>query len=198
MKKALILVDCQNDFFEGGALPVPNSNKIISNLQILLLNAQFDEEIVAVIATRDLHPDDTKHFEKWPYHCLAYGDEDGGAMFHPALWLDGATMVTKGTSTEDDGYSGFEGTTDTGQTLEEFLKEQEIEHVLIAGLATDYCVNATALDAVKLFKTTVITNACAAVNLQPEDELNALHEMRDAGVELVTMKFTIKTEQEAV
>ena len=185
---ALIVVDVQNDFADprgslsvgGGAAIIPVVNRQVA----LALTAQ-----ARVVCSQDWHPSHTPHFKRdggiWPVHCVA---DTWGAELHPALTLpDDAPRVRKGINGED-GYSGFtmrdplSGAT-IATELETLLRDAGVEHVVVTGLATDYCVKATALDAAMLgFETHVLTDAIAAVDLQPGDGDRALDEMRAAGV----------------
>lgn len=187
---ALIVVDVQNDFADlDGSLSVPGADAVV---------AAANREIVAaiergaiVIATQDWHPEHTPHFARdggpWPVHCIG---GTWGAELHPALEIpDAALRVRKGENGED-GYSGFTMRDPrTGETtpteLEGILRATGVGAVAVLGLATDYCVKATALDAVRLgFRTAVLTDAIAAVDLEPGDGDRALEELRTAGVEL--------------
>ena len=175
-KRCLLIVDVQNDFCPGGALAVPEGDQVVPAINRIM--DSFD----LVIATRDMHPEETVHFDKWPPHCIA---GTSGAEFHPGLKIDGIDLFAeKGTSNADDGYSGFEA---TNINLATTLREEQIEKVVICGLATDYCVKATALDAVKEgFDTTVLTDCIRAVNVHLDDGENALSEMAAAGIHLNT------------
>ncbi|MFQ3611939.1 MAG: isochorismatase family protein, partial [Fimbriimonadales bacterium] len=141
-----------------------------------------------VAASRDWHPANTQHFAefggKWPPHCI---QGTHGAEFHPDLRLPvGTVILSKGTSTTDDGYSAFEGHTDDGKTLLQLLDERGVQTLLVGGLATDYCVRASVLDALKHgFRVQLLTDAIRGVNLQPEDSARALAEMQQAGAELI-------------
>jgi nicotinamidase/pyrazinamidase len=184
-KAALIVVDVQNDFADpGGSLFVQSAGKI---LPMVNSEARIATEAGAlVVYTQDWHPESTPHFAKdggvWPVHCVAGA---WGAEFHPALDVVGPS-VKKGSNGED-GYSGFSmKDPTTGETmpteLEGMLRERGIESVVVVGLATDYCVSATALDAIKLgFRTEVLQDAIAAVDLQPGDGERARSEMLAAG-----------------
>jgi nicotinamidase/pyrazinamidase len=185
---ALIVVDVQNDFADpSGSLSVHRATRIMPriNREIELARAAG----AAVVYTQDWHPPSTPHFAKdggiWPVHCVA---DTWGAEFHPDLLLDGAT-IRKGSNGED-GYSGFTMRDPTSgeeipTPLEGILREGEITRVVICGLATDYCVNATALDATRLgFETVVLTAAIAAVNLKAGDEERAISQMAQAGAQL--------------
>jgi nicotinamidase/pyrazinamidase len=185
---ALIVVDVQNDFADpAGGLSVAGGDAIIPTVNGEIAMAVNNGAIV--IATQDWHPKDTPHFAKdggiWPVHCVA---DSWGAALHPDLRLqDDATRIRKGVNGED-GYSGFTMrdpvTGDTLPTeLEGLLRDAAIRRVVVVGLATDYCVKATALDAVRLgFETAVLADAMAAVDLEPGDGARALDEMATAGV----------------
>jgi len=175
MKKALLIVDVQNDFCPGGALAVKDGDKVVSVINSLM--DRFD----VVISSQDWHPADSVHFEKWPPHCVA-GTQ--GADLHPELEKERINLrLFKGTENKDDGYSAFEA---TNTSLSDFLQEHHIRKLYVCGLATDYCVKASALDAVKEgFHTSVITDAVAAVNLQPGDDKKALQELYAGGCILV-------------
>lgn len=175
MKRALLIVDVQNDFCPGGTLAVKDGDKIIP-----VINSIIDKFDV-VVSSQDWHPVDTIHFEKWPAHCVSNLD---GADFHPDLNIDKIDLkLLKGTENKDDGYSAFEA---TNASLSEYLEQEEITDIYICGLATDYCVRASALDALKLgIRTTVITDAIAAVNLKPGDDKKTLAELRKKGAFLI-------------
>ena len=185
---ALLVIDVQNDFADpAGSLAVARAARILPRV-----NAEIAEAVAAgalVAYTQDWHPETTPHFAKdggiWPVHCVA---GTWGAKLHPELNVEGP-IVRKGSNGED-GYSGFTmRDPQTGEErpteLEGLLREWGVERVVVCGLATDYCVNATALDAQRLgFETTVLTSAIAAVNLQPGDDLRALEAMAEAGARL--------------
>jgi nicotinamidase/pyrazinamidase len=174
---ALIVVDLQNDFLPGGSLAVRDGDRVIPPINALM------PKFPAVYATRDWHPRDHRFFQRyggpWPDHCIA-GTQ--GAEFDERLarrYVD--VVISKGVDPQTDGYSGFAAT-----QLEEDLRARNIERVFVCGLATDYCVKATALDAKRAgFETFVITDAIAAVNLEPSDEAAAIDELRSAGIVLV-------------
>ncbi|MEX1138521.1 MAG: nicotinamidase [Bacteroidota bacterium] len=173
--KALLVVDVQNDFCPGGSLAVPDGDKVVPVINELM------NQFPLVVASKDWHPRKTVHFEKWPVHCV---HNSKGAEFHPALVSERIQQVfLKGTGNRDDGYSAYEA---TNLDLNQFLKEHDVTEIYVAGLATDYCVRASALDSVKNgFQTCVVTDAIAAVNLQADDGTKALEELRSAGVTLV-------------
>jgi len=189
---ALIVVDLQNDFADpAGGLAVAGGSDIVPRV-----NAEIETAKAAggsVFYTQDWHPESTPHFAKdggiWPVHCVA---DTWGAELHPDLIVDGP-IVRKGANGED-GYSGFTmRDPESGRTiptsLDGALKEAEIAEVVVTGLATDYCVKATALDARSLgYETTLLTDAIAAVNLTPGDGEAALAEMREAGVRFDTAR----------
>ena len=173
--KALLIVDVQNDFCPGGALAVTDGDQVVPVINQLI--DQFD----VVCASKDWHPDQTIHFDRWPVHCVA---NTPGADFHPQLNQDPIDQILfKGTSNQDDGYSAFEA---TNINLTQWLQQKGVEELTIVGLATDYCVKASALDAVDQgFQVVVKQEAIRAVNLLPNDGNKALNEMKQAGVEIV-------------
>jgi nicotinamidase/pyrazinamidase len=196
--KALLLIDLQNDFLPGGALGVPRGDEVIPIANRLAI----DYEVV--VATQDWHPADHLSFAShhpgrrvgdviqlagleqvlWPDHCV---QGTHGAEFAAALDLDYIQhVIRKGTDRNIDSYSGF---FDNGRRqatgLEDYLRDCGVDEVHIAGLATDYCVKFTAIDAAELgFRTVVLTEAIRGVELRPGDSQRALDEMRAAGVEL--------------
>jgi nicotinamidase/pyrazinamidase len=187
-RTALVVVDMQNDFADpDGSLYVRDSAAAIAAANQAVEAAKAAGGIV--VYTQDWHPPDTPHFAKdggtWPVHCVA---GTWGAELYPDLVIDGE-RVRKGTGGED-GYSGFTmADPETGATsstgLAELLRARDVENVVVVGLATDYCVKATALDAVDLgFPATVVTAAVRAVDLEEGDGQRALDEMRAAGVAL--------------
>ncbi|MCA1692192.1 MAG: isochorismatase family protein [Acidimicrobiales bacterium] len=190
-RTALLVVDVQNDFADPtGSLYVAGGEDVVGRVNAEIVRAR--EAGALVVFTQDWHPPSTPHFQKdggvWPVHCVA---GTWGAEFHPDLTLEvGAEVVRKGVGGED-GYSGFtvrQPTTDVEQDtgLEDLLRNQGVERVVIAGLATDYCVKETALDGINRgFSTTVITDAIRAVDLQPGDGDRALDELRGVGTDLV-------------
>jgi nicotinamidase/pyrazinamidase len=193
-RTALLIVDVQNDFADpGGSLSVRGGDAIVP---IVSAAARAAIEAGAFVAyTQDWHPATTPHFAKdggiWPVHCVA---GTWGAWLHPDLVVVGPS-IRKGSNGED-GYSGFTMRDPvTGRTmptqLEGILRDHSIKRVVIGGLATDYCVKATALDAVRLgFETTVLDDAIAAVDLEPGDGDRAIDEMRAAGVTLLESAAT--------
>ena len=201
MKKALIIVDIQNDFLPGGALAVNEGDQIIPLVNSI--QNQFD----LIVATQDWHPANhgsfaANHQEKtpgevidlygltqvlWPVHCV---QNSPGAEFASDLDMkEVAKIFHKGTDPNIDSYSGFFDNGRKKKTgLGDFLQSEGVTHVYVVGLATDYCVKYTALDAASLgFQTTVIKDACRGVNLQPNDTEDALSEMLAKGIKIMTL-----------
>lgn len=178
MKKALLIVDLQNDFCPGGSLGIKEGNQIVPVINNLM------NKMDVVVTTQDWHPEDSTHFENWPVHCVANTE---GAKLNARLDQSKIDKkVLKGTEIDDHGYSAFDG---TNFSLTEYLKANNVDNIYVVGLATDYCVSASALDAVKLgFDTYVVTDAIAAVNLEEGDGQKALDKMHQAGCLLVKSK----------
>ena len=200
MTRALVLVDLQNDFLPGGALAVPNGDDVIAVARKLV--DKFD----LIVATQDWHPPDHGSFAAnhpgknvgdliklggldqilWPTHCV---QDTPGAAFAAGLpaaaWQH---VIRKGTDPSIDSYSGFFDNDQRQSTgLEAFLLNRQVTDVYLAGLATDYCVKSSALDARRLeFKTFVVRDGCRGANLEPGDDQRALSEMEAAGVRLVS------------
>ena len=180
-RKALIVVDVQNDFCPGGSLAVARGDEVVSPLNSLI--KQFLDRGEPVYRTRDWHPPQTKHFAAyggiWPVHCV---QGTPGAEFHRDLSDDPrVTTISKGFDERADGYSGFDGT-----NLAQLLREEGVAEVWVGGLATDYCVKHTVLDALKEgFKVKALAEAMRSVNLNPHDGVEAVEEMRTAGAEIV-------------
>lgn len=175
--EALIIVDVQNDFCPGGALAVSDGDAVIPILNVLARDAG------TVIATRDWHPGDHRSFLEqggpWPVHCV---QGTPGAELHAELAPGaGAVILDKGQTREGDGYSGFEN-----PELERTLRERGVHTVNVGGLALDYCVRATALDARRAgFDVVLHRSATRAVDVSPGDGERALQELRAAGVRIV-------------
>jgi nicotinamidase/pyrazinamidase len=189
---AVVVVDVQNDFADpAGGLSVAHGDLVVP-----VINAELDRAIAdgaRVVYTQDWHPASTPHFVTdggiWPVHCVA---GTWGAELHPDLTrVEEAPTIRKGANGED-GYSGFTmRDAVSGETiptdLEALLRDANVIRVVVTGLATDYCVKATALDATRLgFRTTLLTDAVAPVDLEPGDGDRAIAEMRAAGVEIAT------------
>ncbi len=184
---ALFIVDVQNDFCPGGALAVPDGDRVIPPLNEMIQRCTASRR--PVYASRDWHPPDTTHFRAfggpWPDHCVA---GTPGADFHPELHLpDGAIVVSKGQDRNDAGYSAFEGVTDSGQRLADDLRRRGVSTLYVGGLATDYCVRATALDARRAgLDVVVLTDAIAGI--AEETSQRAIEEMRAAGASLISSR----------
>jgi len=184
---ALLIVDVQHDFCPGGALAVPEGDQVIPVLRRLA--ERFDALGRPVYASRDWHPPDSTHFEVnggvWPVHCVQGTD---GARLRGDLRLPGSAMiVTKGHRRNDEGYSAIVGEVGGRGTLLEDLQARGIDHLVVGGLATDYCVKHSVLDALRNgIAVTVLTDAIRAVDVAAGDGARALDEMSAAGAELAT------------
>ncbi|AEV73033.1 nicotinamidase-like amidase [Mycolicibacterium rhodesiae NBB3] len=181
--RALIITDVQNDFCEGGSLEVDRGAAVASGISELLAG---DHGYAHVVATKDFHIDPGGHFSdhpdyasSWPRHCVVH---TAGADFHPHLVTDAVEAVFhKGQYAA--AYSGFEGTDDVGTPLAAWLRSRGVDEVDVVGIATDYCVLATATDAVKEgFTTRVLLDLTAGV--APESTARAVEGMRAAGVQI--------------
>jgi nicotinamidase/pyrazinamidase len=180
-KRALIVVDVQNDFCPGGTLAVAQGDEVVEPLNKLI--DEFLERGDPVYKSRDWHPPTTRHFQAhggtWPVHCV---QNTKGAEFHPALRDDPRIEVISKGLGDKDCYSAFDETDLAGR-----MRDQKVEEVVVGGLATDYCVKNTVLDAVKHgFKVRAVENAMRAVDLRPGDGERATEEMRAAGAEIVS------------
>lgn len=180
-RRALIIVDVQNDFCEGGSLAVAGGTSVARGINDLLAG---DPGYDHVVATKDAHIDPGSHFsehpdfaESWPPHCVV---STPGADFHPVLDTGPVeTVFLKGLY--EAAYSGFEGTDEAGTTLADWLHARRVDAVDVVGIATDYCVRATAADAVAAgFTTRVLLDLTAAVS--PTTRADAIHALRAAGV----------------
>lgn len=178
---ALVAVDVQRDFMPGGALPVPRGDEVVEPLNVLIRS--FSKEGYPITFTRDWHPPDHISFRSrggpWPPHCVR-GSE--GAEFHPELVVpDDALIVSKATDRDKEAYSGFDGT-----GLEEMLRERGVRRLFVGGVATEYCVRATVIDALKLgFEVILVEDAIRGID--PEGEENAKEEMVREGAVLVRL-----------
>jgi nicotinamidase/pyrazinamidase len=181
-RAALIVIDVQNDFCPGGSLPVADGHLVVDVLN--RLTDLFRAAGRPVYFSRDWHPEVTTHFAPhggaWPPHCV---QGTRGAAFHRDLWIpEEATVVSKGMGATEDAYSAFQARVDDGTPLGDLLRAAAVESVYIGGLATDYCVRSSVLDAVALGYTAhVLRDASRAVNLKETDEETALAEMLAAG-----------------
>jgi nicotinamidase/pyrazinamidase len=174
---ALLIVDVQNDFCPGGALAVPEGDAVVPILNQCI--AEAEARRVPIFASRDWHPENHISFRQrggpWPPHCVK---GTPGAAFHPDLRLpENVEIISKAENPDEDSYSAFGGT-----DLAERLRRAGVKNIWIGGLATDYCVRATALDAIhEGFKVHLISGATRAVNVRPNDGERALEEVRRAG-----------------
>lgn len=198
---ALIVTDMQNDFMPGGPLAVPGAHELVPLINGLMPHYQ------CVVLLQDWHPEDHGSFAAvhgiepggridlhgidqivWPTHSVA---GSRGADFHPNLQIQRAhAVIRKGTDPKVDSYSGFFDNAQQRCTgLAGYLRELEVTRITIVGVATDYCVRATALDGIELgFRTTVVADACRGVNLEPGDSEAALEHVRAAGGQVVHLE----------
>ena len=181
-ESALLLIDLQNDFFSGGRLAVPNAEQIVTPI-CLLLSAAIKANL-PIFASRDWHPKDSVQFTEnggpWPTHCVAGSH---GAQFYKSLRLpENSVVINKGVSSNSHGYSAFETSAEDGHCLADELSLRGTRSIYVAGLATDYCVLHTVLDAMRLsFHAVLVTDASAAVENTEGDSEKALAQMRTAG-----------------
>lgn len=180
--KALLIIDVQNDFCPKGSLAVPQGDKIIPTLNKYI--KIFQQKKLPIFASRDWHPKVTKHFKQfggfWPSHCV---QNTKGAQFHPKLRLPkNVIILSKGMDPEKDSYSAFQAVDSNGTELSNLLKIFGVNQLCIGGLATDYCVKYSVLDALKLgFKVNLLVDAIKAVNINPADSQEAIKEMLKNG-----------------
>ena len=185
-KRALIVVDVQNDFCPGGSLAVADGDQVVPVLNRYV--ERFTEQGLPVIFTRDWHPAETSHFQAqggpWPPHCV---QGTPGARFHPDLLVPAtAIVVSKGMEPGEDGYSAFVGRDQRGRRLAELLREFGVGTLLVGGLATDYCVVSSVVEAREAgFEVEVIADAIRAVDIKPGDGERAIERMLAAGASLV-------------
>jgi nicotinamidase/pyrazinamidase len=187
-RDALVLVDIQNDFCPGGSLAVPGGDQVVPVLNRYV--GRFLAAGAPIFASRDWHPARTKHFQAdggvWPPHCV---QGTPGAAFHAGLTVPaGAVVVSKGMDPDQDAYSAFQGEDPGGRPLAAALAERGLRRLHVGGLATDYCVKATVLDAMREgFEVLVLADAVRAVDVKPGDGERAIAEMREAGARFVTL-----------
>ncbi len=200
--RGLLVVDVQNDFCQGGALEVKQAEEIIPVVNELIDRFTDREEVV--VATMDWHPADHGSFASnsggkvgemgdlhgipqiwWPDHCV---QGSSGAELHPKL-RPVQDKIHKGTNPRVDSYSGFYSASREETDLDKFLKEKEVDTLYVVGLATDYCVKFTVMDALKLgYKVYLVTDGCRGVNLSPSDSDDAIREMREGGAIVVSSR----------
>jgi len=177
-RDALIVVDVQRDFMPGGALPVPEGDRVVQPLNEYI--DLFEKRGLPVFFTRDWHPEDHISFKGyggvWPPHCVR---DTEGAMFHPDLKIpaDNKFIISKGTSRDFDAYSGFQGT-----LLADLLRERGVVRVFVGGVATDYCVKNTVLGALNEgFSALLLLDAIKGVDVNPGDSDKAIEVMLSRG-----------------
>jgi nicotinamidase/pyrazinamidase len=185
-KAALLLVDVQKDFCPGGALAAPGGDQIIAALNRHIADAR--ERNMPVYASRDWHPAVTTHFKEyggqWPAHCV---QETAGAQFHADMKLPADTVViSKGEDPARPGYSAFDGQTSDGKTLLHDLRDRQVTRLYVGGIATDYCVKATAIDGAEAgLHVCVLRDAVTGIDVRPGDVDRALEDMSRNGVQIV-------------
>jgi len=187
-RKAFIIVDVQNDFCPGGALGVPAGHKILPAINKYI--KIFSKADTPVFATRDWHPVKSRHFKDfggvWPVHCI---QNTKGAAFHPDLKLpEKAILLYKGMDPDKDCYSAFCAEDASGSSLFDWLKRLDVKELYIAGLATDYCVKFTAINAIKQsFKVKILVDAIQGVNLKPDDSEEAIKKIIKMGAKKIKL-----------
>lgn len=192
-KSALLVVDMQLDFCPGGALPVPAGDTIIHVLNKYI--RLFSGRRLPIFASRDWHARHTKHFKEfggaWPEHCV---HDTKGAQLHPVLKLPkGSIILSKGMASDEDSYSAFQAVDDYKTGFNTLLRQQGITSLFIGGLATDYCVKWTVMDALKFgYKATLLLDAIKGVNIKPSDSDVALDEMIRLGARKTTFEKLYK------
>ncbi len=200
--RGLLIVDIQNDFCQGGALEVKSAEEIIPVVNGLI--DDFNRQEKVVVATMDWHPVNHGSFASnsggkigevgdlhgipqiwWPDHCI---QESHGAELHPGL-KPVKDKIHKGANPRVDSYSGFYSASREETDLDNYLKEREVDTLYVVGLATDYCVKFTVMDALKLgYKVYLVADGCRGVNLTPSDSDDAIREMKEAGAVIVYSK----------
>jgi len=184
----LLIVDVQNDFCPGGALGVPGGHNVVPEINKYI--KIFAKRKLPILATRDWHPARTAHFKDfggaWPVHCI---QNTRGAAFHPDLKLPkDAFLLYKGFDPHKDGYSAFQAEDAQGLSLLNLLKKMGVEEIYIAGLATDYCIKLSSIDAIKHgFKVKVLIDAIKGVNLKPDDSEKAIKKITGMGAKKIKL-----------
>ncbi len=208
-KTALLIVDVQNDFCPGGSLAVPDGDKVVEPINRAIEKANTEGRLI--VFSRDWHPKETNHFKTygghWPEHCV---QGTKGAEFHtelklPTFPLADTFIISKGEKKDEDAYSAFQGIYRLSKVTNDFytldfytlhglLLNKKIEEVFVAGLATDYCIKATAFSALALgYKVIILIDACRAVNINPGDGEKAIEEMKAAGANMITTEEFLKS-----
>ena len=191
-RSALLVVDMQNDFLPGGALAVSEGNVVIPRLNDYM--RRFHRAGAPIFASRDWHPPETTHFRArggpWPPHCV---QNTPGAEFHPDMAFPNGqrpvVVLSKGMGAEEDAYSAFQARDDGGRLLAEWLHDRGVKHLYVGGLALDYCVKASVLDALNAgFEATLLIDATRAVNVRPHDGEEAVEELVRAGAHIATLE----------
>jgi nicotinamidase/pyrazinamidase len=176
---ALLVIDVQNDFMEGGALAVPDAAQILPTINALIAAGDY----ALIVATQDMHPAQHVSFGLWPVHCV---QGTPGAELHPRLLRDQIDVIwRKGLNPAVDSYGAFEDNTGRTTHLADLLKAKGITAVDVVGLATDYCVGTTALQAARHFKTRVLLAACKGVGIHPGDIPGMIANLHKAGAEVL-------------
>jgi nicotinamidase/pyrazinamidase len=191
MKKnnALLIIDVQNDFCPDGKLAVPEGDTIVPVLNKYL--SIFARNQWPIFASRDWHPKKSAHFQEfggqWPEHCV---QDTSGAKFHPVLRVpQDAIILSKGMDPDKDSYSAFQAIDSRGNDFSHLLNSFSIKELFVGGLATDYCVKWSVLDALKFgFKVTLLTDAIKGVDLKPRDSETAIEEMVNLGAKKITFE----------
>jgi nicotinamidase/pyrazinamidase len=185
---ALLMVDVQRDFTPGGALPAPYGDRVVPVLNEYA--RRFAARHLPLFASRDWHPPETAHFKAfggpWPPHCV---QDTEGAEFHPDLALPvGTQVVSKGLDPGDHGYSAFEATLEDGRLLNRALEDLAVRRLFVGGIATDYCVRASVLDAAKHgYQPVLLLDAVQGIDVEPGDVARAMDEMLRAGARTATL-----------
>lgn len=187
--QALVIIDVQNDFCPGGTLAVTDGDKVVPVINGYI--RLFSIHKLPIYASRDWHPRVTHHFKEfggmWPPHGV---QGTHGAEFHPDLKLpEDVEIISEGMDPNSEGYSCFEGINEQGVSFADSLTGRGVHHLYIGGLATDYCVKATVLEALqKGFRTTLLMDAVRGVDLEPGDSMRAIEAMIRAGARLGNLK----------
>ncbi len=185
---ALILMDMQNDFCEGGVMPVPGADSLVPIINEYMIH--FNDKDLAVFTARDWHEFKTKHFQEWgglwPPHCLRGSN---GAAFHPDLkFLSNTVVLTKGDRPDRDGHTLFEATDFTGNPVSETFRARGVKHLYICGIATDYGIMVSVLDALdRGMKVTLLIDAIKGVDATPGDSEQAIKDMIAKGAKTATI-----------
>jgi nicotinamidase/pyrazinamidase len=189
LQSALLIIDVQSDFCPGGSLPVPEGEKIIPTLNKYV--KIFVKNKLPVFASRDWHPLQTKHFQQhggeWPRHCI---QNTTGAQFHPVLKLpEEVIILSKGMDPAEDSYSAFQAVNSHGEKFDTLLKNFGVTSLYVGGLATEYCVRWSVLDALHFgYRVTLLMDTIKGVNIKPKDSEEAIAEMLNFGAKKTTFE----------